>query len=87
MLLCSEFRPEVFVAMSFAEPYTARFDSIIRPAIESITFSGNRLTAKRVDLSKTGDSILTEILDGIAHCEMVLVDVSTVGYDAKSGDA
>jgi len=40
----------------------------------------------RVDVSKTGDSVLTDIIDGIAHCEMILADVSAIGYDSKTGD-
>lgn len=71
--------------MSFAGVYQERFDRIIRPAIDSIRHHGRQLTANRVDLSRSGDSILTEISDGIAHAEMVLADVSTAGYDAKTG--
>lgn len=78
-------RPEVFVAMSFDDSYRGRFEDIIRPAIEANTHAGQKLTAKRADLSKTGDSILTDINDGIAHSVMVLADVSTMGRDSKSG--
>ncbi len=83
----SKFKPQIFVAMSFAQEYQKRFGEVIEPAIKRVTYRGRRLTATRVDLSKTGDSILSEIVDGIAHSEMVLADVSTVGYDAKSGSA
>lgn len=82
-----DIRPEVFVAMSFAEVYQSRFNDIIEPAINSVTYRERRLKANRVDLSKTGDSILTDIVDGIVHSEMVLADVSIAGYDAKSGRA
>lgn len=82
----SEIRPQIFVAMSFAESYKRRYDEVIMPAIESITLRRIRLKAYRVDISKTGDSILTDILDGIAHSEMFLADVSTIGYDSKTGD-
>lgn len=81
----SEFRPEIFVAMSFADAYESRFKEVIEPAITAITHRGRRLRANRVDLSRTGDSILSDIIDGIAHAEMVLADVSTIGYDSKSG--
>ena len=81
-----EVRPEVFVAMSFAGALQQRFEDVIRPAIESIVHRGRKLKANRVDLSQTGDSILTDIVDGIAHSELVLADVSTIGYDAKTGD-
>ncbi len=73
--------------MSFAGAYEERFENVIRPAIESIRHRGLLFKANRVDLLRTGDSILTDISDGIAHAEMVLADVSTVGYDAKTGQA
>jgi hypothetical protein len=72
--------------MSFAGPYEERFQKIIRPAIEEIDVRKEKLRANRVDLSKSGDSILTDIMDGIAHSELVLVDVSTVGNDTKTGE-
>ncbi len=81
----STFTSSVFVAMSFAELYKKRFDEIIKPAIEDITYRGQKLKANRVDLSKTGDSILSDIVDGIAHSIMVLADVSVIGYDSKTG--
>jgi hypothetical protein len=81
----SEVRPEIFVAMSFAGPYEKRYQDIIRPAIEAIKRGSVALRAVRVDLSKSGDSILSDIMDGIAHSEMVLADVSTVGHDSKTG--
>jgi hypothetical protein len=80
-----ELRPQVFVAMSFSPQYQPRFDSVIRPAIEGIKLGGQSLKAFRVDISKTGDSILTDIVDGIAHSQLVLADVSTIGKDAVTG--
>jgi hypothetical protein len=81
----TEIRPEIFVAMSFDDAYKTRFEIFYKLAIESITYGGQKLKANRVDLSKTGDSILTDIMDGIAHSTMVLADVSTVGNDSKTG--
>ena len=52
-----------------------------QPAIESIELDGIKLTAYRVDNSKTGDSILTDIMDGIAHSQIILADVSTITRD------
>lgn len=83
----STFTNSVFVAMSFAEPYKKRFNEVIKPAIEEITYRGKKLKANRVDLSQTGDSILTDIMDGIAHSIMVLADVSVIGHDSKTGHA
>jgi hypothetical protein len=82
-----ELRPQVFVAMSFAPEYQDRFDKVIAPAVRFVRVGGVCLEPYRVDTSKSGDSILTDIVDGIAHCQMVLADVSTVGYDSKSGEA
>lgn len=81
----SHIRPEIFVAMSFSPEYDSRFKDIIEPAIGEVGATGAKLIARRVDLSKSGDSIVTQIMDGVAHSEMVLADVSTAGYDAKSG--
>src|SRR6478672_3376526 len=81
----SNFRPEIFVAMQFGEPYDSRFKNIIEPAIEAVPYGKEKLKAKRVDVSKSGDSILTDIIDGIAHSLMVLADISTIGQDSKTG--
>lgn len=72
--------------MSFGDSYRRRFTDVIQPAIERLELDGERLSAFRVDNSKTGDSILTDIMDGIAHSRLVLADVSTTGHDAVSGD-
>jgi hypothetical protein len=80
-----ELRPQVFVAMSFAPQYQARFEHVIAPAINFLTVDGVRLSALRVDISKSGDSILTEISDGVAHSRLVLADVSSIGKDSVTG--
>lgn len=82
----TELKLTIFVAMSFSDQYKKRFNEIIEPAINQITINGERLKADRVDISKSGDSILTDIMDGIAHSQMVLADVSTIGKDSVSGD-
>ena len=78
-----ELKPIVFVAMSFDPKYNSRHEEVIEPAVAAIPFDGGQLAAYRVDLSKTGDSILTDIMDGIAHCQLFLAEVSTVGKDAE----
>jgi hypothetical protein len=82
-----EVRPEIFVAMSFSDQYKERFDNVYAPAICDIKVDSIQLKPNRVDLSKTGDCILTDIMDGIAHSQMVLADLSTMGYDSKTGIA
>lgn len=69
---------QVFVAMSFDPRFNDRFYGVIRPAIEDQPLAGRQITAFRVDNSKSGDSILTEIISGIAHSRLVLADVSIV---------
>jgi hypothetical protein len=79
-----ELKPQVFVAMSFDQQNQYRYDKVIAPAINEIRINKVPLKAYRVDTSKSGDSILTDILEGIAHSQMVLADVSTVGKDSKT---
>jgi hypothetical protein len=80
-----ELRPQIFVAMSFDDTYKKRFDEVIAPAIQSIQVGNVNLKPYRVDNSKTGDSILTDIMDGIAHSQLILADVSSIGKDSKTG--
>ncbi len=80
-----EFKPQIFVAMSFSPKFDARYKTVIAPAIEGIIVNQVPLKAYRVDASKSGDSILTDIMDGIAHSEMVLADVSSAGIDSVTG--
>jgi hypothetical protein len=80
-----ELRPQVFVAMSFDPKYQSRFDEVIKPAVQAIRINDAPLEPYRVDLSKSGDSILTDIVDGIAHSQLILADVSTIGKDSVTG--
>ena len=82
-----EVKPQVFVAMSFADVYRVRYEQVIAPAISSIQLNGTSLVPYRVDISKSGDSILTDIMEGVAHSRMILADVSSVGKDSKTGEA
>jgi hypothetical protein len=72
-------KPQIFVAMSFDEKFLRRYTNVIEPAIKQ-----TQLKPHRVDLTKTGDSILTDIMDGIAHSRFILADVSTIGKDAET---
>lgn len=80
-----ELKPQVFVAMTFAPAYQARYDNVIAPAIKSVLLNDSPLAPCRVDVSQSGDSILTDISDGIAHSQLVLADISTVGEDSVTG--
>ncbi|MGD2117411.1 MAG: hypothetical protein PVG66_03565 [Chromatiales bacterium] len=66
--------------MSFEDRFNARFENVIKPAIEENEIGGRKLKAYRVDLSRSGESILTEISNGIAHCFLFLADVSTIDH-------
>jgi hypothetical protein len=74
----SETLDQVFVAMSFERRFAERYDDVIKPAIESEPIAGRQLTAYKVDNAQTGDSILTDIANGIAHSAIVLADVSVI---------
>ena len=73
-----EILDQVFIAMSFERRFVERFENIIKPAIEDEVISGLTLRAYRVDNSKTGDSILSDIVNGIAHSRLVVADVSVI---------
>jgi hypothetical protein len=79
-----EVRPQVFVAMSFDPVYADRFKNIYARAVSAVRINDVPLEAVRVDESKSGDSILTEIADGVAHSAVFLADVSTIGRDSKT---
>lgn len=81
----NNFDDTVFVAMSLHERYNERFEKVIKPAIEGKKIGGRQLKANRTDISKSGESILTEISDGIAHCFLFLADVSTIDRLKFSG--
>lgn len=82
-----ELLPQIFVAMSFAPQYEGRYNHVIAPAIRSIAVNNQPLQPYRVDISKSGDSILTDISDGIAHSRLVLADVSSIGKDSITGQS
>jgi len=63
---------EVFVVMSFAPEFNNCWLQIIKPAVES-----RGLIANRVDYRTSGDSIVQDIIDGIAHSQLVLADISS----------
>ena len=64
----AKLRSQIFVAMTFDRRYTRRFENVIAPAISGVRMGQLVLEPLRVDISKTGDPILTEIID------------ATVGY-------
>ncbi|MEW6358769.1 MAG: hypothetical protein AB1696_20710 [Planctomycetota bacterium] len=70
----TEIRDEIFVAMPFHDEFTPVWTEAIQPAIDHDL--GGTLHAKRVDATVLCGSVITDILDGIAHARIVLADVS-----------
>ncbi len=76
----TELREEIFVAMSFDDEFSPVWKGAIQPAIEHSP--GPQLHARRVDATLVSGSIITDILDGIAHARLVLADIS-IATDGK----
>lgn len=65
--------------MSFAPEFTARWEHVLQPALRRIKINAVPLDPFRVDLSKAGDAILTEILQGIGNCAVIIGDITALG--------
>jgi hypothetical protein len=70
---------KVFVAMSFDAKFDQRWERVIAPRIRRILANDMPLEPFRVDTRTISDSILTEILAGIANSRLVFCDITTVG--------
>jgi hypothetical protein len=66
-------RPQVFVAMSFDTAMQDIWRDIIKPAVES-----TGLQPYRVDVTTISGSIITDIMEGIAHARLVLGDLTAM---------
>src|SRR5690348_8752362 len=75
----SSYQPRVFVIMSFAPEFERRFKSVIAPAIESVQLDGRAMEVHRVDQTSVSDSIIVEIVEGVARDRIVFADISTIG--------
>jgi hypothetical protein len=64
----------VLVAMSFDQLLEPRWRDVIEPGVKDAG-----LEAYRVNASKISDSIVTDIVKGVASARLVLADISTVG--------
>lgn len=76
-------KKEVFVVMSFAEEFQDIWQSAIKPAIESDACE--TLSAHRVDATTISGSIMTEIIEGVAHAKLIFADISIVGSGKWAG--
>lgn len=75
-------RDTVFVAMAFGDDLHPVWSKAFRPAIEE---DSRPLRAVRVDISTLAGSVITDILDGIAHSRLVLADISITKSGRWSG--
>lgn len=66
-------RNEVFVIMSFAPEFGARWQHVIEPTIREDL----ELTPNRVDYNLSGESVVHDILDGIAHARLIIADITS----------
>jgi hypothetical protein len=64
--------------MSFASQFTGRWERVIHPAVSDVRVNDVPLEPVRVDVRMISDSILTEILDGVASCAVFLADVTSL---------
>lgn len=71
--------------MSFAERFTSRWEQVLAPSIQRVQVNDKPLVPVRVDARKVSDSILTEILDGIARARVVVADITAHGTDESHG--
>jgi hypothetical protein len=74
-------RNEVFVIMSFDSQFDARWTNVLEPAIEVDL----GMTANRVDYNWSGESVLHDILDGIANARLVIADITSVPMTDSGG--
>ena len=75
---------QVFVAMSFDKRFDSAWDRVFCPAVAALSADGTPLSAFRVNLTRKSDSIITEIVQSIAQCRLILADISTTGWN-RSG--
>ena len=68
-----------FVAMSFDPRFDRRWIDVIAPAVVGAFDGDAALVPHRIDLSRRGDSILTEILAEVARCRLIIADITSIG--------
>lgn len=67
-----------FVAMSFDPRFKTRWTDVIDPALRGLSRGNEQLQPYRVDLSKSGDAILTDILDRIGSAHLIFADITAL---------
>jgi len=74
----------VFVAMSFDRRFAHRWSAVIEPGVRHVRTNGRALEPVRVDARRISNSIVTEILAGIARSRLILADITTLEYMADT---
>jgi hypothetical protein len=81
---------KVFVAMSFDPRFDAGWNNVIKPGITAISINDEPLEAYRVDVRQVSDSIMTDILQGMSRCRLILADITMLGkrdnYTIRNGN-
>jgi len=65
--------------MSFDHRFDPRWERVLRPALASVQVNGEPLEPHRVDVRMSGDSVLTQILEGLSRCRVVVADITSLG--------
>lgn len=74
-------REEVFVIMGFNEDGERAWAEIVEPTIRDV-----KLKPVRVDFRTGGDSIMHDIMDGIAHSRLVVADITSSSMTDLAGE-
>lgn len=74
-----------FVAMSFDPRFDARWNKVLIPALGALLHDEVPVQPFRIDLSRTSDAILTEILAAIGDSLVIVADItSTAELDGRA---
>jgi hypothetical protein len=68
-----------FVAMSFDHRFDARWETVLRPGIATVPCDGQYLDPDRIDLTMSGDSVVTGILKDLSQCRVIVADITSLG--------
>jgi hypothetical protein len=65
--------------MSFDPAFDARWSTVLQPALKCVVLeNGIPLDPFRVDLSRSSDAILTEVLQAIADSAVIIADITAL---------
>jgi len=68
---------EVFVAMPFTKDFERAYDTVIKPAIETVSINGKHLRSRIINRGTTvSPDIHEQIFEAIIHSRMVIADMT-----------